>query len=216
MSEAAHVPEGVVERLPVYLSALIQVRQEGHPTVSSARLGKMTGVNPAQIRRDLTYFGSFGRRGVGYEVVMLIDRIQRILGSDHIHRIALVGAGHLGSAIASYPGLKARGFQLSAIFDNDQSKIGKRIGDFLVQDVSSLARVVAEQRIRIGVIAVPASAAQGVADMLAAAGVVVMLNYSSTMVSAPDGVILHNTDPVRELMHTLYYLSRTDVESATV
>jgi len=196
--------------MSLYLGVLIQVRQEGGHTVSSARLGEFTGINPAQIRRDLTCFGSFGRRGIGYEVVGLIDKIQKILGSDHAHRLVLVGAGHLGSAIAAYSGLKARGFQLAAIFDNDPGKIGRRIGDFVVKDVSTFERIIAEQRIRIGVIAVPAPAAQGVAEMMADNGVRVILNYSSTLVRVPPGVTLHNTDPVRELMHTLYYLSRAD------
>src|SRR5512136_1808542 len=118
-ANAQRIPEGVIERLPTYIGALIQLRQEGLSTVSSARLGELTEINPAQIRRDLTHFGSFGKRGVGYDVTMLIDRIQHILGSDHTHRLVLIGAGNLGSAIAAYDGLRARGFRVSAIFDND-------------------------------------------------------------------------------------------------
>lgn len=209
-TQRAHIPEGVIERLPTYLSVLIQLRQDGCYTVSSARLGELTDVNPAQIRRDLTHFGSFGKRGVGYEIVTLIDRIQHILGSDHTHRIVLVGAGNLGSAVASYNGLRARGFLVSAIMDQDPSKIGTRIGDIVVQDVSEIARVVKQQGIRIGVIAVPPEAAQEVADRMGAAGIRVILNYTSTVVLVPHGVTLHNTDPVRELLHTLYYLSRTE------
>lgn len=208
--ETTHIPEGVIERLPMYLSVLIQLRQEGCYTVSSAKLGVLTGVNPAQIRRDLTYFGSFGKRGVGYEIVVLLDKIQRILGSDHTYRLALVGAGHLGSAIAAYDGLRARGFVVSAIFDIDDAKIGTRIGDLVVQDISRFGRVVDEQKIRIGVIAVPPGDSQAVADRMVEAGIKVILNYSPAMVRVPDGVVLHNTDPVRELLHTLYYLSRTE------
>lgn len=205
-----HIPEGVIERLPTYLSVLIQLRQDGCHTVSSARLGELTDINPAQIRRDLTHFGSFGKRGVGYEIVNLIDRIQRILGSDHTHRIVLVGAGNLGSAVASYNGLRARGFLVTAIMDRDPAKIGTRIGDIVVQDVADLSRIVEQQGIRIGVIAVPPEAAQQVADQMVDAGIRVILNYTSTVVLVPTGVMLHNTDPVRELMHTLYYLSRAD------
>lgn len=205
-----NIPEGVIERLPLYLNALMQVRDEGHGTVSSAKLSELTEVNSAQIRRDLSYFGSFGRRGVGYEVVMLIDKMQHILGSDHTHRLALVGAGRLGSAIASYHGLRARGFIVSAIFDNDATKIGTRIGDIVVQDVSALDRVAKAQKIRIGIIAVPSAAAQEVADRMIAAGIRVILNYSPVIVLAANGVVVHNTDPVRELMHTLYYLSRAE------
>jgi redox-sensing transcriptional repressor len=202
------IPEGVIERLPVYLNVLIQLRQDGQSTVSSARLGELTGVNPAQIRRDLTHFGSFGRRGVGYDVVMLIDRIQRILGSNHTHRIVLIGAGNLGSAIASYDGLRKHGFLVDAVFDSDPEKIGSRMGDLIVRDVSELEQVVSEQAIRIGVLAVPPEAAQEVAERLAHAGIEVILNYTPAVVRVPAGVTLHNTDPVQELLHTLYYLSR--------
>src|SRR5574340_511251 len=132
------IPEGVIERLPSYLNVLIQLRSDGVTTVSSARLGELTGVNPAQIRRDLTHFGSFGKRGVGYEITVLVDRIQRILGADHSHRLALIGAGNLGSAIAGYTGLKQHGFMVTAIFDNSPSKIGTRIGDITVQSVDEL------------------------------------------------------------------------------
>lgn len=205
-----HIPEGVIERLPAYLGVLVQLRQEGDSTVSSARLGELTRVNPAQIRRDLTHFGQFGRRGVGYDTVTLIERIQHILGSDHAHRMVLVGAGHLGSAIAAYDGLKARGFSLVAVFDNDAARIGSKAGDLVVRDISELTRVVAEQGVRIGVIAVPQHAAQHIADLMVSNGIRVILNYSSTMVRAPENVVVHNTDPVRELLHTLYYLSKAD------
>jgi redox-sensing transcriptional repressor len=203
-----HVPQGVIERLPLYLNVLIQLRHEGRSTSSSARLGELTGVNPAQIRRDLTHFGSFGRRGVGYEVVTLIDRIQRILGSDQTNRLVLVGAGNLGSAIASYDGLRKHGFIVSAVFDSDPLKIGSRLGDIIVRDGAELERVIGEQAIRIGVIAVPPDAAQGVADRLAASGIRVILNYTPAIVRVPPGVTVHKTDPVQELLHTLYYLSR--------
>jgi redox-sensing transcriptional repressor len=204
------IPEGVIERLPTYLGVLMQLRQDGCYTASSARLGELTGINPAQIRRDLTHFGSFGKRGVGYEIVTLIDRIQRILGSDHTHRLVLVGAGHLGSAIAAYNGLRTRGFLVAAILDNDPRKVGSRIGDIVVEDIDQLERHISEQGIRIGVIAVPPEAAQEVADRMAAGGIKVILNYTSVMVRVSEGVMLHNTDPVRELLHTLYYLSRAE------
>jgi redox-sensing transcriptional repressor len=205
-----HVPQGVIERLPLYLNVLIQLRQEGRSTASSARLGELTHVNPAQIRRDLTHFGSFGRRGVGYEVVTLIDRIQRILGSDQTNRLVLVGAGNLGSAIASYDGLRKHGFIVSAVFDVDPGKIGSRLGDIIVRDAAELERVVRDQAIRIGVIAVPPDASQGVADRLASAGIRVILNYTPAIVRVPPGVTVHNTDPVQELLHTLYYLSKRE------
>lgn len=204
------IPEGVIERLPAYLNVLIQLREDGVLTVSSARLGELTSVNPAQIRRDLTHFGSFGKRGVGYDIPMLVERIQRILGSDHVHRLALVGAGNLGAAIAGYNGLRQHGFMVTAIFDSDPAKVGMRIGEISVQSMDDLAPTLRSQDIRIGVIAVPPEAAQQVADMLTAAGVRVILNYTPVIVRVPEDVTLHNTDPVQELLHTLYYLSRRE------
>lgn len=211
----ARIPVGVVERLPLYLNAVLHLRDGGHQTVSSAQLSDLADVNAAQIRRDFAYFGQFGKRGVGYDIPLLIDRIQRILGSDHVQRLAIVGAGNLGSAIAQYDGLRARGFVVAAVFDSDRRKVGTRVGDLIVRDISELDRVVVEQSIRFGVIAVPPEAAQGVADQLASAGIRVIVNYSTAYVTVPERVTLHNTDPVRELLHTLYYLSRADGVAAT-
>jgi redox-sensing transcriptional repressor len=204
------IPQGVIERLPGYLSALIQLRQEGRTTASSANLGELTDTNPAQVRRDLTHFGSLGTRGIGYDIHMLIDVIQKVLGSDHTHRLALVGAGHLGSAIAGYDGMRKHGFIVTAIFDASTAVVGRKIGDVIVQPMSELRRTIADQSIRIAVIAVPPEAAQEVADVLADAGVKVILNYTPQIVHVPHDVTLHNTDPVRELLHTLYYLSRLE------
>jgi len=204
------VPQGVIERLPHYLNALLHLRQEGCQTVSSARLSELAEVNAAQIRRDLAYFGSFGRRGVGYEISTLTDRLQHILGSDHAHRIAILGAGNLGSAVAGYDGLRARGFIVAGIFDSDSRKVGQRIGDLIVRPLSDLQRVVAEQGIRFGVIAVPPESAQAAADLLCGAGVRVLLNYSPAFVAVAEDVTLHNTDPISEMLHTLYHLSRVD------
>ncbi|MDY0340989.1 MAG: redox-sensing transcriptional repressor Rex [Coriobacteriia bacterium] len=207
---ADRIPEGVIERLPAYLNILIQLRADSIRTVSSARLGDLTAVNPAQIRRDLTHFGSFGKRGVGYDIETLIERIQHILGADHAHRLALVGAGNLGSAIADYAGLRQHGFMVTAIFDIDTDKTGTRIGEIVVQPLEELETTLGTQDIRIGVVAVPPEAAQAVTDRLASAGVRVILNYTPVIVRVPEGVTLHNTDPVQELLHTLYYLSRSE------
>jgi redox-sensing transcriptional repressor len=212
MSDLLHdrIPEGVIDRLPLYLGVLVQLRHDGVSTVSSARLGEITSVNPAQIRRDLTHFGSFGKRGVGYDVSGLLDQIQRILGADHVHRLALVGAGNLGSAIAGYDGLHRQGFIVSAVFDSDPAKVGSRISDLVIRPIEDLERIVIDQGISIGIIAVPSAAAQEVADRLVRAGVLIILNYTTGMVRVPDAVTLHNTDPVHELLHTLYYLSKTE------
>lgn len=204
------IPQGVIERLPAYLNVLMHLREEGSATVSSAELSNLAEVNAAQIRRDLAYFGQFGKRGVGYDIGLLVDRIQHILGSDHVQRLAIVGAGNLGSAIAQYDGLRTRGFVVAGLFDSDPRKVGTRIGDLIVRDISELERVTKEQGIRFGVIAVQPEAAQEVADLLCRAGIQVVVNYSTAFVHVPESVTLHNTDPVRELLHTLYYLSRAE------
>ena len=209
-STSERVPQGVIERLPGYLNVLLHMRDEGSETVSSAQLSSLAEVNAAQIRRDLAYFGQFGKRGVGYEIALLVDNIQRILGSDHVQRIAIVGAGNLGTAIAQYDGLRNRGFLVAAVFDSDPRKVGSRVGDLIVRDLEELPRVVREQAISFGVIAVPPESAQMVADALCEAGVRVVVNYSTAFVHVHEHVTLHNTDPVRELLHTLYYLSRAE------
>lgn len=210
MTGKQRIPQGVIERLPAYLNVLLHLRDDGLQTVSSARLSKLAEVNAAQIRRDLAYFGQFGKSGVGYDVPLLIGRLQHILGSDHAHRLAIVGAGRLGSAIAGYEGLRERGFVVAGIFDNDRRKVGQRVGDLIVRHISELERTVREQSIRFGVIAVPSESAQAATDLLTESGVTVILNYSSALVTVGPGVTLHNTDPVRELLHTLYYLSRAE------
>jgi len=204
------IPEGVIERLSTYLNCLIKFQQSDIETVSSERLGRSSGVNPAEVRRDFTYFGTFGKKGVGYDVETLIHNIQRILGSDEPHKIALVGAGNLGSAIASYEGLLQHGFHIAAIFDNDPAKIGKNIQQLEVFDIADLPQIVKNANIEIGIIAVPPAAAQSAADLLVQGGVSVILNYTPALISVPAGVQLHNTDPVQQLLHTLYYLSTSE------
>lgn len=201
------IPEGVIERLSVYLNCLMQLRSQGADTCSSETLGSYAQINPAQIRRDFTYFGTFGKKGVGYRIEELITEIQHILHSDEPHRIVLVGAGNLGSAIASYDGLPKHGFHLAAIFDSDKSKVGSHVGHLEVFDVKNMPDVIRNAGIHIGVIAVPPHASQGVADLMVEGGVKVILNYTPVMISVPDGVRLHNTDPVKQLLHTLYYIS---------
>jgi redox-sensing transcriptional repressor len=201
------IPQGVIERLSTYLNCLIKLQQNNVQTVSSAQLGASSGINPAEIRRDFTYFGTFGKKGVGYDVDTLISKIQKILGSDEPHKIALVGAGNLGTAIVKYEGLKQHGFHIAAVFDNDKKKIGKHIKNLEIFDVKNLPEIVRKANINIGIIAVPAPAAQKVADLMVEGGVSVILNYTPALITVPPNVQLHNTDPVRQLLHTLYYLS---------
>lgn len=204
------IPEGVIERLSTYLNCLIKFQQNSIETVSSERLGESSGVNPAEIRRDFTYFGTFGKKGVGYDVDTMIQHIKRILGSDEPHKIALVGAGNLGSAIASYEGLLQHGFHVAAIFDTDPQKIGKNIRHLEVFNVKDLPQITRSANIAIGIIAVPPAAAQQAADLLVEGSVSVILNYTPALISVPPGVQLHNTDPVQQLLHTLYYLSANE------
>ncbi|MDO8886910.1 redox-sensing transcriptional repressor Rex [Candidatus Oleimmundimicrobium sp.] len=201
------IPEGVIERLPVYLNCLMELKQDGCVTVSSKRLGEFTEINPAEIRRDLARFGTFGKKGVGYNTDILILKIKHILGSDEHHRIAVVGAGNLGSAIVGYDGFAIHGFSVSAVFDNDATKTGKKIGKLEVSDIKSLKKIIKEKNITIGVIAVPAAEAQNIANLLVEAGVKIVLNYTPVIVTVPDAVKVHNTNPVKELLYTLYYLS---------
>lgn len=209
-SQTRRIPRGVIQRLPLYLSALSHLAGEGRRSVSSADLSYHTGVNAAEIRRDLAYFGSMGKPGVGYDVARLDDHIRHILGSDHVLRIAVVGAGNLGCAIAGHQGLLSRGFSIAAIFDNAASRIGQNVGELVVRDVAELPDAVAGLKIDFGIIAVPSGAAQEIADRMCDAGVKVILNYSSTFVHVRDGVTLHNTDPVGDMLRTLYYLSRSE------
>lgn len=204
------IPEGVIERLSTYLNCLIKFQQNSVETISSERLGISSGVNPAEIRRDFTYFGTFGKKGVGYDVETMIQHIQRILGSDEPHKIALVGAGNLGSAIASYEGLLQHGFHIAAIFDSDPAKVGKNIRQLEVFNIKDLPKIVRNANISIGIIAVPPAAAQQVADLLIEGNVSVILNYTPALISVPPGIQLHNTDPVQQLLHTLYYLSTNE------
>lgn len=206
--ERTRVPEGVIERLSSYLRCLNGFKKAGYKVVSSKKLSLSARVNAAQIRRDLSFFGSFGRRGLGYDVDKLINIISDILNIRHIHRIVLVGAGQLGSAILRYSGLRDQGFEVSEVFDNDEVKVGRRIGGVMVKSVKELVPTLKKKKITIGIIAVPAEAAQRVADMLVEGGTQIILNYTPTPVSVPPEVHLHTTDPAKELLHTLYYLTR--------
>lgn len=201
------VPEGVIERLPAYLRCLLQLEAQGVRTVSSKRIGSMTGVNSAEIRRDLIYFGSFGIKGVGYEVSYLIGKIREILGAGHPHEIAIVGAGNLGQAIANHGGLRTNGFTVTGIFDNDPAKVGLDVGGVKVAPVGSIARFIKDNKISIAILAVPPANAQLAADLLVEAGISVILNYTSVMIAVPGDVQLHNSDPVGELLYTLHFLS---------
>ena len=196
---------GVAARLSRYLQVLTQARKMGRETISSQELSDYTHINPTQIRRDLSGFGKFGKRGVGYNVASLVAEIRKILRTSGQHNIALFGAGNLGQAIASSDIFADHGFQIVAIFDVEESVIGMQVGDLQVQDFSRLEEVVSEDEIVVGVLAVPASAAQAVADRLVEAGVKIIFNYSEQLLKVPPEVTVHTSSPAVDLLYALYF-----------
>lgn len=205
----ATLPSGIIERIPHYLRCLTKYKKRNKKTISSEEISAEVGVNAAEIRRDLSYFGTFGKRGVGYNVDLLINALSKILDAGHEHKIAVLGAGKLGSAIVGFKGLKEHGFRISALFDVKKELIGTEINGLTILDFNDLDKVVKEDHIEVGIIAVPNEMAQTAADALIKAGIEVILNYTPALITVPRNVFLHTTDPVLELMHTLYYLSRT-------
>jgi len=197
---------GVAARLSRYLQVLTQAKKMGKETISSQELSDYTHVNSTQIRRDLSGFGKFGKRGVGYNVDSLVSQIRKILRTAGQHNIALFGAGHLGRAIASSDIFADHGFRVVAIFDADQDKVGDRITDHLVvRPYGEMEQVVAEDEIVVGVLAVPSDAAQQVADDLVGAGVKIIFNYSEALLQVPPEVTVHTSSPAVDLLYALYF-----------
>ena len=196
---------GVAARLSRYLQVLTQARKMGRETISSHELADYTHVNSTQIRRDLSGFGKFGKRGVGYNVESLLTQIRKILRTAGQHNIALFGAGHLGRAIASSDIFADHGFRVVAIFDNDPAMVGERVGQHLVRHNEELRAVVEEQDIVVGVLAVPSAAAQGLADDLVAAGVKIIFNYSDALLDVPPETTVHTSSPAVDLLYALYF-----------
>jgi redox-sensing transcriptional repressor len=197
---------GVAARLSRYLQVLTQAKKMGKHTISSQELADYTHVNSTQIRRDLSGFGKFGKRGVGYNVDSLLSQIRKILRTSGQHNIALFGAGHLGQAIAGSDIFADHGFRVVAIFDTDPSKIGRRVSDALVvRRYAELERVVQDEDVVVGVLAVPTEAAQGVADDLVDAGVRIIFNYSEALLQVPPEVTVHTSSPAVDLLYALYF-----------
>jgi redox-sensing transcriptional repressor len=196
---------GVAARLSRYLQVLTQAHKMGRGTISSQELSEYTHINPTQIRRDLSGFGKFGKRGVGYNVESLLAEIRKILQTSGQHNIALFGAGNLGQAIANSPIFADHGFQVVAIFDTDPGLVGTPIGELEVRDLGGLGEVVAEREIVVGVLAVPAEAAQEVADRLVKAGVKMIFNYSEQLLQVPPEVTVHTSSPAVDLLFALYF-----------
>jgi redox-sensing transcriptional repressor len=196
---------GVAARLSRYLQVLTQAKKMGKETISSQELSDYTHVNSTQIRRDLSGFGKFGKRGVGYNVDSLVSQIRKILRTAGQHNIALFGAGHLGKAIASSDIFADHGFRVAAIFDTDASKVGKRVGNQVVRHNDELKAMVEEEDIVVGVLAVPTAAAQSIADDLVDAGVKIIFNYSDALLQVPPEVTVHTSSPAVDLLYALYF-----------
>ncbi|HLF36659.1 MAG TPA: redox-sensing transcriptional repressor Rex [Anaerolineales bacterium] len=200
------VPDIVVGRLPLYLRALSQMESEGKEITSSQELGEKLGISSAQIRKDLSQFGEFGKQGTGYGIGYLTEQLKRILRVNQNWDVALVGVGDLGRAVANYAGFLDRGFRVVAIYDNDPRKIGLKVGPFVIRDAAKLAQDLREQRIRVAMLAVPVDEAQSVTDRLVEGGVRAILCYAPTSISIPRSVRVQYIDPVLHLQRMTYYI----------
>jgi redox-sensing transcriptional repressor len=196
---------GVAARLSRYLQVLTQAKKMGKERISSQEISEYTNINATQIRRDLSGFGKFGKRGVGYSIDVLLGEIRGILRTQGQHNIALIGAGRLGSAIASSTVFADHGFNIAAVLDTDVGKVGSPIGNTVVGNYANLSDVVRDKNIVVGVLAVPASSAQRVTDDLVASGVRIIFNYSEALLSVPSDVTVHTTNPAAELLYALYF-----------
>ena len=200
------IPEVVIERLPVYARALAALQARGLDVVSSQELGEQLGVTPAQIRKDLSYFGRFGKQGRGYNVHRLMEELHQILGLDRTWTMVLVGVGQLGRAILHYGGFGPQGFHVAAAFDASPDQIGQTVGNITVAAVDTLGDVLSRQHVDIGIVAVPAEYAQNVIDTLVSGGVQAILNYAPITPQVPPNVHLRHIDPVLSLQSMTYYL----------
>jgi len=201
------VPEVVVGRLPQYVRVLKELLSDGVQVANSQQLGQQLQVTPAQIRKDLSYFGRFGKQGRGYSVVRLLDELQQILGLNQQWKVVVIGVGRLGRAILSYPGFTPDGFHIVAALDNNSSLIGQEVEGVVVRPVEDLDLVVKEQNITIAVVAVPVSFTQQVIDKLVNCGIRAILNYAPSSPQVPDGVKIRSIDPVLSLQSMTYYLT---------
>ena len=196
---------GVAARLSRYLQVLTQARKMGKQRISSQEIAGYTNINATQIRRDLSAFGKFGKRGVGYNIESLLGEIRKILRTQGQHNIALVGAGRLGQAIASSPIFAEHGINIAAVFDKDPEKVGGPVGNVFVSEYSRLPDLIVDKNIIVGVLAVPADAAQSAADDLVGAGVKIIFNYSEALLETPADVTVHTSNPAVELLYALYF-----------
>lgn len=205
MSE--EIPDIVIGRLPVYLRALTNMAENGDKlTTSSHELGERLGISSAQIRKDLSHFGEFGKQGTGYHINYLIEQLRQILKLDHEWPVAIIGAGHIGHALASYNGFQHRGFRIARIFDNDPHKIGTQIGNLIVQPVDTMVETLKKERIQVAILAVPAVVAQEIASKLAQTPIRSILNYAPVHLNVPSHIHVRHNDPVIQMQRMTFYL----------
>lgn len=202
------IPDIVIGRLPVYLRTLKLLLDQGQEVTSSQELGELLGISSAQIRKDLSHFGEFGKQGTGYNIGYLCGQLKEILKVDGVWPVVLVGAGYLGHALANYHGFEDRGFRIVAVFDNSQEKVGQTIGQLSVEPISAIAQTIATHQCQIAIIAVPAASAQAVADRLIESGVNSILCYAPTTLTVPKSVRVEYIDPVIQLQHMTFYLTK--------
>ncbi len=200
------IPDIVIGRLPIYLRALLQMSQEGRQVTSSQELGERLGISAAQIRKDLSQFGEFGKQGTGYNIEFLAKQVKEILNVNRVWDVAIVGAGDIGRALAGYNGFSERGFRIQMIFDSKPALIGTQAGTFTIKDASRLKEEIQAAGIKMAMIAVPATQAQAVTDQLVEAGVKAILSYAPVNLNVPTGVHVQNIDPSIHLQRMTYYL----------
>ena len=203
---AERIPDIIIGRLPVYLRALQRMSDKGVQTTSSQELGERVGISAAQIRKDISQFGEFGKQGTGYSIPFLLDKLRAILKVDRIWDVALVGVGDMGHALARYQGFLNRGFQIIMVFDNDPSKVGEMAGNFKVESTDGMVERIREAGVKMAMLTVPAAAAQDVADMVVKAGVKAILNYAPITINVPPDVRVQHIDPATHLQRMTYYL----------
>jgi len=203
---AEKIPDIIIGRLPVYLRALQSLADKGIQTTSSQELGEIVGISAAQIRKDISQFGEFGKQGTGYSIPFLVERLRDILKVDRGWEVIIVGMGDMGHALARYNGFTNRGFHISMIFDNDPQKIGQKAGDFEIFDTAEMAEKIKQHKIKVAMLTVPANAAQEMAEQLVKAGIKAILNYAPTSLNISHGVQVQYIDPVTHLQRMTYYL----------
>jgi len=203
---ADKIPDIIIGRLPVYLRALQRLADKGVLNTSSQELGEMIGISAAQIRKDISQFGEFGKQGTGYSIPFLVEQLRAILNVDRVWEIAIVGMGDIGHALARYNGFANRGFHVSMVFDNDSNKVGQKVGEFEIFSTNNMVEKMKQQKIKVAVLTVPASAAQEIADQLVKAGIKAILNYAPISLNVPDDIHVQYIDPVTHLQRMTYYL----------